>query len=46
LDLYHRARPGALGAGDGKDLLPDLNLKLHAGGHARRDLHLHYLHLD
>jgi hypothetical protein len=31
LDLYHGARPGALGTGDGHDLLPDLNLKLHAG---------------
>jgi hypothetical protein len=46
LDLYHGARPGALGAGDGHDLLPDLHLKLHTGGHARRDLHLHHLHLD
>ena len=45
-DVDHGARPGALGTRDGHDLLPDLDLELHAGRDPGGDLHLHQLHLE
>ena len=43
-DLDHGPRrPGALGAHDGHELLPDVDLELHAGRDARGDLHLNIL---
>ena len=46
LDGDHGARPGALGTRDGHDLLPELDLELHAGGDPYGDLRLHHVHLE
>ena len=42
LDVDHGARPGALGTRDGHDLLPDLDVELHAGRDPGGDLRLHH----